>query len=315
MENNEVNYNFLLNELHMFYSEIKNYIFLYFDEKYDKEPFEIDFFKDFVVSNNLNNRFILYDKDSQKFLLSIQEGISKYSKMKNTKSLKLINIKDKMENKYFSCFTNDELSEIIKNYNVDFIKYIKSEFLHEYVKKIIDLQGNHHIHYSDDYVECSEDTGFVINDIIIELETRMFAKKFNLLYIPISLGNDYILKKMYLICLEQQKIIFNANIDELLKNISYFNLKKLLEFEEKEFEKKYNLKKNSLSDEENGESSYKSFDQNQELIRTLKNLKGKYLESLKVMSHSSGFVTIKSFIVVLFVISIMIFIICVIYRW
>ena len=250
MENNVNNYNFLLNELYMFYNEIKDYIFLYFEEKNDKKPLEIDFYKDFVISNKLKNRFISYDSDSQKFLLSIPEGISKYNAMKNNNPLKIINVKDKIENKYYSCFTTDELAQVIKDYKVDFIKYIKSEFLYEYFKKVIDLRGNNIIHYSDDYIECTENSGFLINDIIIELETRMFSKRFNLLYIPNHFGNNYILKKIHLICLEKQKIIFNNNIDVLFRNISYFNLKKLLDFETKEFEIKYNLKENSLSDEE-----------------------------------------------------------------
>ena len=83
MENNINNYNSLLNELYKFYNEIKNYVFSYFEEKNDKELLEIDFYKDFVISNNLKDRFILYDNDSQKFLLSIPAGISKYNEMKN----------------------------------------------------------------------------------------------------------------------------------------------------------------------------------------------------------------------------------------
>ena len=162
------------------------------------------------------------------------------------------------------------------------------------------------IHYSDDYIECSENSGFVINDIIVELETRMLAKKFNLLYIPISLGNDYVLKKIYLICLEKQKIIFNGNTDELFKNLSYLNFKKIFEFEEKQFEKKYNLKRNSLRDEKNGKLIYKSFKQKrQELIDVLNNTKEKYLKNANVVSDSYGFVTISSFIVGLFLTSIM----------
>ena len=248
MENNINNYNILLNELHIFYNQIKNYALLYFEEKNDKSSLEIDFYKDFTISENLKNSFITYNNENNKFLLSISSGISKYNLLKNTNPLKLIHVEYKMQHKYYSRFTNDEISQIIDFYNINFIKYIKSEFLHEYIKKIINLHGNSIIHYSDEYVDCSEKSGFAISNIIIELETRLFAKKFNLLYIPISIGNDYILKKLYLICIEKSKIIFNGSIDELFNNLSIFKYKKILQYEENEFEKKYNLKVNSLED-------------------------------------------------------------------
>ena len=36
MENNIKNYNSLLNELYIFYNQIKNYVLLYFEEKNEK---------------------------------------------------------------------------------------------------------------------------------------------------------------------------------------------------------------------------------------------------------------------------------------
>ncbi len=290
------NYNDLLNELYIFYNEIKNYTLLYFEEKKQKSSLTIDFCKDFAISNDFINGFITYDGENNKFLLSIPNGLSKYNSIKNTKPLKLINVVDKMQNKYYSRFTTAELSQIINFYNIDFIKYIKSEFLHEYIKKIINLQGNNIIHYSDEYIDCSEKVGFAVSDIIIELETRMFAKRFNLLYIPISIGNDNILRKVYLICVEKSKIIFNGNIDELFSNLSMFKCKQILQFEKKEFAKKYNLKISSLDDDENDYTLFKPSEQ-----KLLKSTRNKYIKSENVVGNSYGFVTIVAFIFVLFV--------------
>lgn len=310
MENNIKNYNSLLNELYIFYNQIKNYALLYFEEKNEKLSLEIDFYKDFAISENLETGFITYDNENNKFLLSIPNGISKYNSVKNTKPLNLINVEDKMQNKYYSSFTTDELSQIMDFYNIDFIKYIKSEFLHEYIKKIINLHGNNIIHYSDEYVDCSETSGFAISEIIVELETRIFAKKFNLLYIPIPIANDDILRKMYFICIEKSKIIFNESIDELFKNLSTLKYKKILQFEEKEFEKKYNLKVNSIEDKKNDYLSFKSLKhKKQELINLLKTTKNNYLRSRNVVSDSYGFVTITAFIFALFITSITSFIV------
>lgn len=310
MENNIKNYNSLLNELYIFYNQIKNYVLLYFEEKNEKLSLEIDFYKDFAISENLETGFIKYDNENNKFLLSIPNGVSKYNSVKNTKPLNLINVEDKMQNKYYSSFTTDELFQIMDFYNIDFIKYIKSEFLHEYIKKIINLHGNNIIHYSDEYVDCSETSGFAINEIIVELETRIFAKKFNLLYIPIPIGNDDILRKMYFICIDKSKIIFNESIDELFKNLSTLKYKRILQFEEKEFEKKYNLKVNSIEDKKNDYLSFKSLKQKkQELINLLKTTKNNYLRSRNVVSDSYGFVTIIAFIFALFITSITSFIV------
>lgn len=310
MENNIKNYNSLLNELYIFYNQIKNYVLLYFEEKNEKLSLEIDFYKDFAISENLETGFIKYDNENNKFLLSIPNGVSKYNSVKNTKPLNLINVEDKMQNKYYSSFTTDKLFQIMDFYNIDFIKYIKSEFLHEYIKKIINLHGNNIIHYSDEYVDCSETSGFAINEIIVELETRIFAKKFNLLYIPIPIGNDDILRKMYFICIDKSKIIFNESIDELFKNLSTLKYKRILQFEEKEFEKKYNLKVNSIEDKKNDYLSFKSLKQKkQELINLLKTTKNNYLRSRNVVSDSYGFVTITAFIFALFITSITSFIV------
>lgn len=297
----ENNYNSLLNELYIFYNRIKNYILLYFEEKIEKSSLEIDFYKDFIISNDFTNGFVKYDNEKNKFLLSIPNGLTKYNSIKSTKPLKLISVEDKMQSQYYSSFTIDELSQIINFYNIDFIKYIKSEFLHEYIRKILNLQGNNIIHYSDEYIDCSEKYGFAINDIIIELETRIFARKFNLLYIPISIGNDDILRTTYLICIEKTKIIFNGNIDELFSNLSRFKYKKILQFEEKEFEKKYNLKINSLNDEKNNYISSKPLNPKKELINLLKTTKNRYLKIKNVVSNSYGFVTITTFIFGVFI--------------
>ena len=122
MENNIKNYNSLLNELYIFYNQIKNYVLLYFEEKNEKLSLEIDFYKDFAISENLETGFIKYDNENNKFLLSIPNGVSKYNSVKNTKPLNLINVEDKMQNKYYSSFTTDELFQIMDFYNIDFIK-------------------------------------------------------------------------------------------------------------------------------------------------------------------------------------------------
>ena len=108
--------------MYIFYNQIKNYALLYFEEKNEKLSLEIDFYKDFAISENLETGFITYDNENNKFLLSIPNGISKYNSVKNTKPLNLINVEDELQNKYYSSFTTDELSQIMDFYNIDFIK-------------------------------------------------------------------------------------------------------------------------------------------------------------------------------------------------
>lgn len=72
----ENNYNSLLNELYIFYNRIKNYILLYFEEKIEKSSLEIDFYKDFIISNDFTNGFVKYDNEKNKFLLSIPNGLT-----------------------------------------------------------------------------------------------------------------------------------------------------------------------------------------------------------------------------------------------
>ena len=78
----------------------------------------------------------------------------------------------------------------------------------------------------------------------------------------------------------------------------------------KEFEKKYNLKVNSIEDKKNDYLSFKSLKQKkQELINLLKTTKNNYLRSRNVVSDSYGFVTITAFIFALFITSITSFIV------
>lgn len=115
---------------------------------------------------------------------------------------------------------------------------------------------------------------------------------------------------MYFICIDKSKIIFNESIDELFKNLSTLKYKRILQFEEKEFEKKYNLKVNSIEDKKNDYLSFKSLKQKkQELINLLKTTKNNYLRSRNVVSDSYGFVTITAFIFALFITSITSFIV------
>ena len=191
----ENNYNSLLNELYIFYNRIKNYILLYFEEKIEKSSLEIDFYKDFIISNDFTNGFVKYDNEKNKFLLSIPNGLTKYNSIKSTKPLKLISVEDKMQSQYYSSFT----------------------------------------------------------------------------------------------------------IDELFSNLSRFKYKKILQFEEKEFEKKYNLKINSLNDEKNNYISSKPLNPKKELINLLKTTKNRYLKNKNVVSNSYGFVTITTFIFGVFI--------------
>lgn len=281
MNDNINNYNTLLKELFDFYNQIKKYIDLFFYEKNDRKALEIDFYNDFIISNNIKNFFVFYDKHSNKFLLSIPQGIAKYNEIKNINNREPINIKDKMENHFFSYFTDGEVSKVISYYNVDFTNYIKSEFLYQYIKKILNICSNRKINYSDEYIQCSEVVGFKIIEIIIEIETRMFAKKFNLFYVPKSIGNKTIFRKVNLLCAGYKETILNERIEDLLKKLSYPRLLELYKYEEREFEKKYNLKKNSLEDEILEKLAYKSPKQKrEELINELKSIKEKYIKAM-----------------------------------
>ena len=247
MDDTIKNYNILLNIIYQFYMEIKDNISIFFFEKEDKDKLKIDFHTDFVISKDFNGGFIFFDNKTQKFLVSIPQGISKYKKIKNIKPTKLIDVRNKLKSEYFTCFNDEELSQIIEIYNIDFMTYIKSEFLQQYVNKIIYLREKRKLYYSDDYITCSENVWFKINAIIIEMETRLFASKFDLFYIPTSIGNKYILKLIHLVCMKNQAVIFNGNIEDLLENLPYFISNKLIQYETREFEKKYHLKKNSLN--------------------------------------------------------------------
>ena len=75
-----------------------------------------------------------------------------------------------------------------------------------------------------------------------------------------------------------------------------FKCKQILQFEKKEFAKKYNLKISSLDDDENDYTLFKPSEQ-----KLLKSTRNKYIKSENVVGNSYGFVTIVAFIFVLFV--------------
>ena len=240
-------YNSLLNIIYQFYLEIKDNISFNFDGIIDNDKLNINFYRDFEISENFTEGFIFYNAASQKFFLSLPNGISKYDKIRNVNPINLVDIDSKLKNGYYSYFSNEEIAQIIKKYNIDFKSYIKYEFLRQYIKKIICLKGTRKLYYFDDYVKYTENIGFKLNDIIIEMEARLFASKFGLFYLPNSVGNINILKIIHLVCINNHDLIINGNIDKLLDELPYFFSNKLFKFEEREFELKYHLHKNSLN--------------------------------------------------------------------
>lgn len=312
MENNMNNYNLLLNEMYKYYNSIHDFIRQSFEEINNHNLLNIDFYKDFVVFSEKQDGFVVYDAITNKFNLSIPCGLEKYNNLVKMPITKNINIKYKYEKQYYTFFSDEERALIIKNYNINFIEFIKTEFLHEYLKKILNIKSTKEYVYSDDYGIYSEKFGFSIKDIIIEIQSRLFSKRYRLFYLPLSIGNDEIIRKIKWILINNnnRNIILNDSLDTLLNRISTYQTTNIIKFEEEQFEKKHNLKKNSFEHDRLSNLLYKSTKQRKaELVDMIKNIKEQFInKSNSSLDNSYGFVNIIAIAIGLILILIMSFI-------
>lgn len=251
-----------LNDLYQFYQNIHDYILLDFNIKDDKSVLDIDFCEDFVVSNGIQSGFIVYDRNTKKYNLSLYYGIRKYYLLKNCRVLQYNGYTYKSKKLYLNYFSNDERCLIMQNNKISFMDMIRSEFLHEYISSLIDIVGD------ADYT--------FYNEIVVEFLTRKFAFKHNLFYLPLSIGDDKIFSVTNRIFnnSKNKEVILNYNMDALLNQLNRVQVKSIVEYEERCFEEKYNLKKNSFEDDRKDALFFKTIDSKKEQLKNvLKNLK------------------------------------------
>lgn len=237
--------------LYDFYNKIYGYLkieFIPFLLK--KDSFDIDFNNLFVISNTYQEESIYYDREIDKFRLSFNNAKENYNKLKKEYNNidDLSNLQFKISNFQKYDFSYEELKYIISYKNISFEDYIKSQFLHEIINRVINLLSSKKIYYADEYKECTIEKGFYFNKAVVECITRNFAKKYNIFYLPKEIGNRrvIILINILLKTEKYKLILFNENIDILLNNIDRKNATIIENYEELLFEKENKLEKNSL---------------------------------------------------------------------
>lgn len=284
-------YNKLLSELFEYYKDIYKIMKKEFHSFTNDKKLKIDFLSDFVISKEKQDGFIKYDSVINKFKLSILDGTNKYNELNNKSILKGIAVKQKYDNNYYDYFNTDEISLLIKFYSISFKECIKSEFFREYVNKILDIKSTSEYRYSDDYGIYIEKTGFAFNDILIEAETRLISKKYDLFYLPHSIGDNNIIRVARSILLdnENKKIIINDYLDTLLDKLPFFLKKDIYKYEENEFTKKYKLKDNIFELVWEEAIEYRSVKQRKkELLDKLLDVKNQFING----RESFGFINI-----------------------
>lgn len=269
-------YTSYLTDLYQFYQNIHDYVLLDFNVKDDKSVLDIDFSEDFVVSNGIQSNFIMYDRNTKKYNLSLYYGIRKYYLLKNCKVSQYNGYTYKSKKLYLNYFSDDERCLIMQNNKISFMDMIKSEFLHEYISSLIDIVSGVDYTFSDQYDSYAEKNGAFYNEIVVEFLTRKFAFKHNLFYLPLSIGDDKIFSVTNRIFnnSKNKEVILNSNMDALLNQLNRVQAKSIVEYEERCFEEKYNLKKNSFEDNRKDALFSKTIDsKKEELKNILKNLK------------------------------------------
>ena len=249
MDNNIPSYESLLKILYAYYEDIKDKMKRYFYQLHDESLIEINFNQDFSLSNQKQNSFMEYNKKLNRFIVSIPSGTNQYNYLANKMVNRHKSILGKYENYYYSYFFEDEVSQTIQDKNIDFIEFIKSEFLYAYIQKIMFLKSNKIISYQDEYGEYQEKVGFSIYKILVEVQTRIFARDNQLFYLPKCLGNRTIIRSCYFLLKEKDNVelLLNDSFDTFLDTLPYLQSKQMKEYETKEFEKKFGLSNGTLS--------------------------------------------------------------------
>lgn len=287
MEIKEITETQVMNEIYQFYNKINPIIKNEFQLLNNTNLLEINFDKDFISCNDKD--FITYDKNINKFKLSLSSIIKQYQNF-TTKPKINVNAINRYENDFYNYFTLDDQASIIYLKQVPIEDLIKSEFLYAYLSKIIDIEDTKTITYQDILGLNIEKRGIFWNPILVETESRRISKKYSIFYLPKTLGY----KEIFMITLSQlnnletRNLILNNKMEFILSNLSILVSRKLLLYEENCFEKKYHLKENTIK--ENRKKILTQVPilyQKQELVEELKNLKTRLLNQKASLGYSN----------------------------
>ena len=287
MEIKEITEERVMNEIYQFYNKITPMIKNEFQLLNNTNLLEMNFDKDFISCNDKD--FITYDKNINKFKLSLSSIIRQYQNF-TTKPKINVSAINKYENDFYNHFTLDDQTTIIYLKQVPIEELIKSEFLYAYLSKIIDIEDTKTITYQDILGLNIEKRGIFWNPILVETESRRISKKYNIFYLPKTIGY----KEIFMITLRQlnntesRNLILNNKMEFILSNLSILVSRKLLLYEENCFEKKYHLKENTIK--ENRQKILTQVPilyQKQELVEELKNLKTILLNQKSSLGYSN----------------------------
>ena len=176
MEIKEITETQVMNEIYQFYNKINPMIKNEFQLLNNTNLLEINFDKDFISCNDKD--FITYDKNINKFKLSLSSIIKQYQNF-TTKPKINVNAINRSENDFYNHFTLDDQASIIYLKQVPIEDLIKSEFLYAYLSKIIDIEDTKTITYQDILGLNIEKRGIFWNPILVETESRRISKKYN----------------------------------------------------------------------------------------------------------------------------------------
>lgn len=301
MEIKEITETQVMNEIYQFYNKINPIIKNEFQLLNNTNLLEINFDKDFISCNDKD--FITYDKNINKFKLSLSSIIKQYQNF-TTKPKINVNAINRYENDFYNHFTLDDQASIIYLKQVPIEDLIKSEFLYAYLSKIIDIEDTKTITYQDILGLNIEKRGTFWNPILVETESRRISKKYSIFYLPKTLGY----KEIFMITLSQlnnletRNLILNNKMDFILSNLSILISRKLLLYEEICFEKKYHLKENTIKEEyKKALKQVPIIYQKEELVEDLKRLKTILLNQ----KSSLGYSNILSILLIITVIGIL----------
>lgn len=301
MEIKEITETQVMNEIYQFYNKITPMIKNEFQLLNNTNLLEINFDKDFISCNDKD--FITYDKNINKFKLSLSSIIKQYQNF-TTKPKINVNAINRYENDFYNHFTLDDQASIIYLKQVPIEDLIKSEFLYAYLSKIIDIEDTKTITYQGILGLNIEKRGTFWNPILVETESRRISKKYSIFYLPKTLGY----KEIFMITLSQlnnletRNLILNNKMDFILSNLSILISRKLLLYEEICFEKKYHLKENTIKEEyKKALKQVPIIYQKEELVEDLKRLKTILLNQ----KSSLGYSNILSILLIITVIGIL----------
>ena len=301
MKVKEITEDEVMNEIYQFYDKINPIIKNEFQLLNNTNLLEINFDKDFISCNEKD--FITYDKNINKFKISLSSILKQYQNFL-TKPKMNFNVINKYEEDFYNYFTSDDQVSLIYLKQVPIEDVIKSEFLYAYLSKIIDVEDTKTITYQGILGLKIEKRGTFWNPVLVETESRRISKKYNIFYLPKTIGY----KEIFMITLSQlnnletRNLILNNKMDFILSNLSILVSRKLLLYEENCFEKKYHLKENTIKEE--SKKALKQVPiiyQKQELVEDLKRLKTILLNQ----KYSLGYSNILSILLIITVIGIL----------